>query len=243
MPYIYRYLDKNDKTYKYVGISKNKCAFRRRINAHKADWWHGKGKWYIDYAFVASKSDVEFLEGVLIARLGTWAWYNKAKVTWGDSALFDVPELKWEMYESENADCLHTPEDTNVEDCESLTLNREPWAFKKERQDLFDLIEKEKSKRKKLEENVGDLEKELDRVKGENEFLRDCNSKLRESNVLLGKNVASLNEERKSLEKRISAMNRELNKRQKMGIGCRNDEYKRLSCIAASSGVFSRKTS
>ena len=243
MPYIYRYLDRSDGVYKYIGISKNKDTLRQRIKSHEHDYWHRCGNWYIDYAFVKSKADVEFLEGVLIAEHGTWAWYNVAKATWGHSVLFDVPRLNWKVFQWGDDDCLYTFEGTNADGCESSVTDREPWKFRKERQDLLGVIEKEKARRKISERNLRKLEKELEQTKKENKFLRDCNSELRESNILLDKEVASLSDENKLIGKRMDAIDRELRKRERIKIDCNGADYKRSACIATSSRIFARKTS
>lgn len=98
MPYIYKYIDVNDEKCKYVGISKDKTTFNRRLKSHKTqDKWYTLGVWRIERAFVESECDAQFLEGWLISEYGTGRWYNEQKVNWGKSCLFELPELDWEV--------------------------------------------------------------------------------------------------------------------------------------------------
>lgn len=98
MPYIYRYLDKNDGIYKYVGITKSWKGLEHRVQSHKKDYWFGNGKWTVEYAFVESMTDLQMLEAHFISDYETYNWYNKAKSSWGKSRMFQVPPLQWSVY-------------------------------------------------------------------------------------------------------------------------------------------------
>jgi len=98
VPYIYRYFDKNDGIYKYVGITKSWKGLEHRVQRHKKDYWFGNGKWTVEYAFVESMTDLHMLEGHFISDYETYNWYNKAKSSWGKSRMFQVPSLQWSVY-------------------------------------------------------------------------------------------------------------------------------------------------
>lgn len=68
---------------------------KNRIASHKKDFWYSHGEWKIDYSFVESECDVQFLEGWLIAFYGTGKYYNIAKTSWGTSKMFSMPTLAW----------------------------------------------------------------------------------------------------------------------------------------------------
>ena len=100
---IYRYLDKQDCRYKYIGIAKNEFRLRGRIKEHKRDHWYPHGKWLIDYTFVESECDVQFLEGWLIGFYETGKYYNVSKTSWGTSKMFPMPVMEWFEYSSVSA--------------------------------------------------------------------------------------------------------------------------------------------
>lgn len=170
MPYIYRYLDRSDGVYKYVGISKNKDTLRQRIKSHEHDYWHRCGNWYIDYAFVKSKADVEFLEGVLIAEHGTWAWYNVAKATWGHSVLFDVPRLNWKVFQWGDDESDECKVEINVSETSKIGAKN---TYNKRIEELIRTIEEERDKTQKAESEIERLKKEVAKLNRKNKELKE----------------------------------------------------------------------
>ena len=106
MPYIYRYLDKNDGIYKYVGISRSRKTLKKRIRQHMSDYWYKNGEWTVECAYVESECDAQFLEGWLISALETSSWYNVQKADWGTSSLFTMPMLAWVEFQFSIKDCI-----------------------------------------------------------------------------------------------------------------------------------------
>ncbi len=186
MPYIYRYLDKNDETYKYVGISQSRKGLKRRIYAHKSDSWFGNGDWTIEYAFVESITDLEMLEGHFISELKTYLWYNKAKSKWGKSRLFNIPELDWSEY---------TTKTFLVDRCDNIEVLREMATDQSNELHLLKrAVKLEKLRNKELNRLLKGTEAELQCVKGDKALLE---AKV-ESLLIENK---SLDEERKSIVK------------------------------------------
>lgn len=96
MPYIYKYTDEEDNIVKYVGIIRKDSNFPNRFYQHISDTWYSGTDWKIEYAYYESVTDVEMLEGHLIAFYGTSDWYNKAKSNWGLSSFkFKIPWVKY----------------------------------------------------------------------------------------------------------------------------------------------------
>ena len=170
MPYIYRYLDRIDGVYKYIGISKNRDTLRQRIKSHEHDYWHRCGNWHIDYAFVKSKADVEFLEGVLIAEHGTWAWYNAAKATWGYSVLFDVPKLNWKVFQWGDDESDECEVEINVSETSKIGAKN---TYNKRIEELIRTIEEERDKTQKAESEIERLKKEVAKLNRKNKELKE----------------------------------------------------------------------
>ena len=99
MPFVYRDTDRDDGKVKYVGIIKKDSNFPGRFAGHKSDDWADKGRWKIEYFRVLTQSDAEMLEAHLIAKYGTYNFYNKSKGNWGlCSYAPKEKDLQWQEY-------------------------------------------------------------------------------------------------------------------------------------------------
>ena len=76
---VYRYVDKNDRYTKYIGITSNLSA---RVSQHKNDAL-ANGQWDIWYCDGLSRTEAEMFESHFIYLFGTREYYNRAKVDQG----------------------------------------------------------------------------------------------------------------------------------------------------------------
>ena len=81
MECVYVYIDKNDRTVKYVGRAKSPSRMAARIADHKRDAWYKTGDWEIRYAGVDCRAASEALETELINIYSPQ--FNKDKKGWG----------------------------------------------------------------------------------------------------------------------------------------------------------------
>lgn len=98
MAYVYRYIDIEDNTVKYVGIvyARN---INERITAHASeDNWRYKGNWRIEYFECENRSEAEAFESHLIALYETHKYFNKAKKDWGINKYLPDVESWWQLY-------------------------------------------------------------------------------------------------------------------------------------------------
>lgn len=217
MPYVYRYTDLVDGIIKYVGISRDKDALEKRFRAHKRDYWYCFGDWKVEYACFKSMSDVQFLEGVLIAKYGTGSWYNVAKTSWGESDLFKIPSIDWKIYDekehvthcdTENQD-LKGRLDVALKKLEQFEILKKEWKF-------------ERDKANKLEKNYACV------VEGNRELLSG-NSQLRKENKELKEEVESLSKKLGMLKKAMHSEEGRI-------------AYKKEACASAARILFKKPT-
>ena len=98
MPYIYKYTDKEDEEVKYIGICKSYDRLHKRIEEHKHDNLGGSNiDWLIEYAYFESITDVQAMEGHLIALYGTTEYFNISKQNWGLCS-FAPSTINWKLY-------------------------------------------------------------------------------------------------------------------------------------------------
>lgn len=99
MPYVYRYIDRENNEVKYIGIIALESNFPRRFKQHEGDEWYKNGNWLIEYIKVDSRTDAEALEGHFIWFYKTGRYFNKAKVNWGPCSFTPNPyEYEWIEY-------------------------------------------------------------------------------------------------------------------------------------------------
>lgn len=100
MSFVYRYVDRNDYTIKYVGLvnGDDYSNLKSRINGHKSDDWNDNSTYDIDFIVLKTKNDAETLEAHFIAKYKTYEYYNKAKSGWGLSSFVNKANFIWSRY-------------------------------------------------------------------------------------------------------------------------------------------------
>lgn len=143
MPYIYKYVDRETDTPKYIGLIKNDKNFPKRFQQHRRDKWYKDAKWDIYYAYYPTQTDVEMLEGHLIAEYGTDEYYNIAKSEWGlcSFAPPKIPWVKWGPCEDEYNGTSAIIRSHMLEE-EYWVLRQEVVALSSAQERLYDRIER-----------------------------------------------------------------------------------------------------
>jgi len=180
----------------------------------------------VSFAFVESMSDVQFLEGWLIAEYGTAAYYNVAKADWGRSRLFKLPRLEWSVLESRKSGCEYIS------------------GYDKKLKSIS-------QKLRQSQQYASELEKELENVRSENTFLSKKVERILHEKQCLSSDIEHLEYELKksgesenSLIARIAALDEE-NKRLRSAksMGSDWETYKKEKSVYAASSLFAGKTS
>lgn len=92
---VYRYIDIEDNTIKYVGIVRSGFLCDRIQSHEREDKWCQNKPWRIEYFECDTQSEVEAFEAHLIALYGTYKYYNKQKASWGINKYLPNVEKWW----------------------------------------------------------------------------------------------------------------------------------------------------
>lgn len=97
---VYRFVDLEDNTVKYIGIvfGENRTLKQRTFEHARYDDWCKEGSWKVEFFDVNSRSEAESLEGHLISLYNTGDFYNKSKSRWGVNSFFFGLQFRWEEY-------------------------------------------------------------------------------------------------------------------------------------------------
>lgn len=107
-PCVYRYIDDETGSVKYVGIV-HKSSLQKRLTAHRfCDSWALDACWRIEYFECENRSEAEAFESHLISLYGTDKYYNKAKKAWGVNRFLPDVESWWKIAEIPRYDCVLT---------------------------------------------------------------------------------------------------------------------------------------
>lgn len=215
MPYIYRYCDKTDHLFKYIGISRDKVRLENRFHSHKNDYWYKLGNWSIDYAFVKSKCDVEFLEGWLIAEYDTARFYNVKKADWGKSSMFLLPHLSWVKYE----------EGQSTNDSNDRYWAKQFTEMNNSLRQMRVQLRHEQTEKAQLMETVAKWKPHIAFLEGKNENLDQSVKKLESDN--------------KDLERKVDLLTSALEKERERNKTL-SESYKRAACVSAASSLMQR---
>jgi len=107
-PCVYRYIDLEDKTVKYIGIV-HKSNLEKRLLAHASkDSWALDGCWQVEYFECDNRSEAEAFESHLIALHETYKYYNKAKKDWGINKYLPDVSSWWKIAKLPNFENMQT---------------------------------------------------------------------------------------------------------------------------------------
>lgn len=108
MQCVYRFIDLEDSTVKYIGIvfGENRTLKQRTYEHVHYDEWCKNASWKVEYVEVNSRTDAESLESHFIALYNTGDFHNKYKANWGiNSFLIDTP-FQWKEYCQIHGGCV-----------------------------------------------------------------------------------------------------------------------------------------
>ncbi len=144
MAYIYRYTDLVDNIIKYVGIvwSDNRSLEDRLYEHELRDDWCRTRKWKIEYLTenITTRTDAEYFEAHYISLYQTDKYFNVSKAGWGVSSFLPNRENDW------------------------VEFIQKPITLKQNLSDLRLTIMEEKRKLNKLQFEIEDKNKELDKL-------------------------------------------------------------------------------
>lgn len=102
MALVYRYVDINDETVKYVGIvwGENR-TIDQRIAEHKKDYWYPFGSWRVEILNeqIDTRAEAESIETHLISLYQTDRYYNVRQARYGVNKFFPSFDDKWVVYQ------------------------------------------------------------------------------------------------------------------------------------------------